>query len=129
MRCSHLSIYGNIVKISRSVNFMDMKFIIGEWEMGIHILSDSKRISIFKLIGTPPVVEHTVFISDNFHVEAYRRQSKILTRDIINAFSNTVTKYSQIDHIINRLKVASVDISSEIRTTFSRQRTTFSRHI
>ena len=37
MRCSHLSIYGNIVKISRSVNFMDMKFIIGEWEMGIHI--------------------------------------------------------------------------------------------
>ena len=65
--------------------------------------SDSKRISIFKLIGTPPVVEHTVFISDNFHVEAYRRQSKILTRDIINAFSNTVTKYSQIDHIINRL--------------------------
>ena len=77
--------------------------------------SDSKRISIFKLIGTPPVVEHTVFISDNFHVEAYRRQSKILTRDIINAFSNTVTKYSQINHIINRLKVASVDISSEIR--------------
>ena len=30
-------IYGNIVKISRSVNFMHMKFIIGEWEMGIHI--------------------------------------------------------------------------------------------
>ena len=77
--------------------------------------SDSKRISIFKLIGTHPVVEHSVFISDNFHVEAYRRQSKIPTRDIINGFSNTVTKYSQIDHIINRLKVASVDISSEIR--------------
>ena len=37
MRSSHLSIYGNIVKISRSVNFMDMKFIIGEWEMGSHI--------------------------------------------------------------------------------------------
>ena len=37
MRFSHLSIYGNIVKISRSVNFMDVKFIIGEWEMGIHI--------------------------------------------------------------------------------------------
>ena len=31
------NICGNIVKISRSVNFMDMKFIIGEWEMGIHI--------------------------------------------------------------------------------------------
>ena len=75
--------------------------------------SDSKRISIFKLIG-PPVVEHSVFISDNFHVEAYRRQSKIPTRYIINAFSYTVTKYSQTDHIINRLKVASVDISSEI---------------
>ena len=32
MRCSHLSIYGNIVKISRSVSFIHMKFIIGEWD-------------------------------------------------------------------------------------------------
>ena len=30
--------------------------------------SDSKRINIFKLTGTPPIVEHSVFISDNFHV-------------------------------------------------------------
>ena len=66
------------------------------------------------MTGTPPIVEHSVFISDNFHVEAYKRQSKIPTRDIINAFSNTVTKYSQIDNILNRLKAATVDINSEI---------------
>ena len=41
-------------------------------------------------------------------------QSKIPRRDIVSAFSNTVTKYSQIDYMINRLKVASADISSEI---------------
>ena len=35
-------------------------------------------------------------------------------RDIISAFSNTVTKYSQIDCILNRLKAVSVDISSQI---------------
>ena len=39
---------------------------------------------------------------------------KVRYLDIINAFSSTVTKYSQIDNILNRLKAASVDINSEI---------------
>ena len=33
MRCSHLSIYGDIVKISTSVRVRHMKCIIGEWEV------------------------------------------------------------------------------------------------
>ena len=51
-------------------------------------------------------------IHDNFHIDAYRRRKKIPIRDLIDGFSNKISKFSQIDAIIDRLKSTLVELGS-----------------
>ena len=44
----------------------ESRTLCGEVHANVNLF-DSKRISIYKLTGTPPMVEHSLFISDNFH--------------------------------------------------------------
>ena len=53
----------------------------------------------------PPEVEFSLFVNDDLDVEAYRSKKKLPIRDLINGFSNTLTYYSKIDAIAERLKV------------------------
>ena len=39
---------------------------------------------------------------------------KISTRDLINGFTNTLCRYSQIDNIVNRLKFTPINLRSEL---------------
>ena len=39
---------------------------------------------------------------------------KISTRDLINGFTNTLCRYSQIDNIVNRLKITPINLRSEL---------------
>ena len=76
--------------------------------------SDPTTIRILQLNGRPPEIEFSLFIKDEFHVEAYRKHMKVLTRDLINGFFSTVMKYSQIDMIIDRLKSTPVNVRYEL---------------
>ena len=71
------------------------------------VKSENTRIKIFKLSGEPPDVEVSVFLHNDFRVDAYRRMKKIPLRDIIDGFSNCVNKFSQIDVITSRLNANS----------------------
>ena len=51
--------------------------------------------------------EVSVFLHNDFRVDAYRRMKKIPLRDIIDGFSNCVNKFSQIDVITSRLNANS----------------------
>ena len=73
-------------------------------------------IKIVKLNGFPPDVEYYLLIKDDFHVETYWRHMKVLIRDLINWFSSTVTKYSQIDTIVDRLKSTLLNAPCELRS-------------
>ena len=77
--------------------------------------SENTCIKIFKLSSEPPDVEVSVFLHNDFRVDAYRRMKKIPLRDIIGGFSNCVNKFSQIDAIISRLNATSIEIHSELR--------------
>ena len=75
----------------------------------------SEVIKIVNFAGKPPEVEYSVFLYNDFQVDAYRRKMKIAIRDIIDGFSNRVSKYSQIDAIIARLIAKPVDIHTDLR--------------
>ena len=77
-------------------------------------VSESNVIKILKLKDLPPEVEYSIRIKDDFQVEAHRKHMKISTRDLINDFTNTLCRYSQIDNIVNRLKITSINLRSEL---------------
>ena len=77
--------------------------------------SDSSCVRIFKMSGMPPEVEFSILVKNSFHVDAYRGKSKIPIRDLVNGFSISLQKYSQLDSIIERLKNTPLDLSSELR--------------
>ena len=79
-------------------------------------VSNPTSIKIVKLNGFPPEVEYFLLIKDDFHVEAYRRHMKVLTRDLINGFSSVVTKNPQIDKIVDRLKSTPLNVPCELRS-------------
>ena len=73
--------------------------------------STNDVIKILKLAdGVPPEIELSLFIKSDFHVEAYKRKKRLLTRDIIDGFFNIVKKYSQVDAPIDRLQNTPLDI-------------------
>ena len=74
----------------------------------------SNVIKIFKFKNWPPEVEYSILIKDDLQVEAHRRRMKIATRDLINGFTNTLCRYSQIDKIIHRLQSTPINIRSEL---------------
>ena len=76
--------------------------------------SQENVIRIFKLTGIPPEVEFSFFVKDDLHVEAYRSKKKLAIRDLINGFLNTLTHYSQIDAIVERLEITPLDYRSEL---------------
>ena len=77
-------------------------------------ISVSNVTKIFKFKNWPPEVEYSILIKDDLQVEAHRRRMKIATRDLINGFTNTPRRYSQIDKIIHRLQSTSINIRSEL---------------
>ena len=77
-------------------------------------ISVSNVIKIFKFNNFPPEVEYSILIKDDLQVEAHRRRMKIATRDLINCFTNTLRRYSQIDKIIHRLQSTPIKIRSEL---------------
>ena len=80
-------------------------------------VSEPSVIKIFKLNDKfPPDVVYSLLIRENFHVEAYRGHMKVKTRDLINKFSSTLTRFSQIDDIIDRLETTPVDVRCELRS-------------
>ena len=79
-------------------------------------VSNPTSIKIVKLNGFPSDVEYSLLIKDDFHVETYRRHMKVLIRDQMNWFSSTVTKYSQIDTIVDRLKSTPLNVPCELRS-------------
>ena len=101
----------------------EMKYLVGidvikyckKLYRDLIVKSENTRIKIFKLSGKPPDVEVSVFLHNDFRVDAYRRMKKIPLRDIIDGFSNCVNKFSQIDAIISRLNATPIDIHSELR--------------
>ena len=81
----------------------------------VTVSSGNEEIKVIKFAGEPPEVEFSVILRNNFKVDAYRRKRKIAVRDIIDGFSNCVSKYSQIEAIISRLNSTSVDMCSEMQ--------------
>ena len=79
-------------------------------------MSNPTSIKIVKLNGFPPEVEYSLLIKDDFHVEVYWRHMNVLTRDLINGFSSTVTKYPQINKIVDRLKSTPLNVPCELRS-------------
>ena len=77
-------------------------------------VSETNVIKILKLKDLPPEVEYSIRIKDDFQVEAHRKHMKISTRDLINGFTNTLCRYSQIDNIVNRLKITPINLRSEL---------------
>ena len=77
-------------------------------------VSESNIIKILKLKDLPPEVEYSIRIKDDFQVEAHRKHMKISARDLINGFTNTLCRYSQIDNIVNRLKITPINLRSEL---------------
>ena len=73
-------------------------------------ISVSNVFKIFKFKNWPPEVEYSILIKDDLQVEAHRRRMKIATRDLINGFTNTLCRYSQIDKIIHRLQSTPINI-------------------
>ena len=52
-------------------------------DRGLILKSKNTCIKIFKLSGEPPDVEFSLFLHNDFRVDAYRRMKKIVLRDII----------------------------------------------
>ena len=75
-----------------------------------------KVIKLVKLSGIPPDVEFCLIIHDDFRVEAYRSKMKVFIRDLVHGFSVTIAKYSQIDAVIDRLRITPLDLRSELRS-------------
>ena len=67
-------------------------------------LSDNHVIKIMKLNRFPPDIGFSLLIKDDFCIEAYAQHTKVDTRDLLHGFSCTVTRYSAIDHVLDRLR-------------------------
>ena len=80
--------------------------------------SVEKVLRLVKLTTTsPPSVEFSVIITENYHVEAYKGKQKVPIRDLVEGFHITVQKYSHIDDIVERMrsKETQFDPQAEIR--------------
>ena len=84
----------------------------GKFQPGLLVTSDNTSIKILKLDGVPPDIEYSLYI---YHVDAYKYKKKLPVRDLINGFSNTLDKFSQVDDIITRLCDTPKDTLTELR--------------
>ena len=57
----------------------------------------------------PPEIEYSYLIKSEFHVEEYRGHKKIAIRDLMVDFAGKATKFLQMDHIFDQLKVTRVE--------------------
>ena len=79
------------------------------------VIRESYVVKIVKLnSGWPPEVDYSILLKENLQVEAHRKHLRKGIRDLVNGFTNTVCKFSQIDAIIDRLIVTPLNIKSEL---------------
>ena len=108
----------NIVDPDIVVNFADLANYCEKFSPYHYVDNTNPHsVKIFKLDDNfPPKVKYSLLVSDEFHVEAYRGNQKIVTRDIINRFHNTLQNFSHLDSILDRLGNTPTDIRSELRS-------------
>ena len=56
-----------------------------------------------------------MLIKDDFRIEAYVQHTKVDTRDLLHGFSRTVTRYSAIDNVLDRLRNTPVNVGVELK--------------
>ena len=85
------------------------------------LLVDTSVEKVLRLVkltaASPPSVEFSIVISDDYHVEAYKGTQKVAIRDLVEGFHITVQKYSHIDNVVDRMKMKESDFDpqAEIR--------------
>ena len=52
---------------------------------------------------------------DDFRIEAYVQHTKVDIRDLLHGFSCTVTRYSAIDNVLDRLRNTPVNVGVELK--------------
>ena len=79
--------------------------------------STAGTVKIFKMNDDfPPKLIYSLLINDEFNVQAYRGHKKVATKDIIGGFGGTLTRFSHIDLILERLTITPLDVRSELRS-------------
>ena len=65
----------------------------------------------------PPSIEYSLFVKNDFHIEAYRGKKKIIVRDmLIQNFSFTLSKFSEFDTLVKRLEQTPLDVCCELQS-------------
>ena len=78
-------------------------------------------LKVFKLNNeSPPGIDFSLTITDDFKVQAYRGHKKIVVRDLINGFTNKICKYSQVETLIEQLEKTPLDLRTELRACGSK---------
>ena len=72
-----------------------------------------QEIVICDLSGIPPGLTFSVVINDSMNASAYKYSTKVPIHDILG-FARQLTRWSQLDEIINRAKFAAVEPLQEI---------------
>ena len=84
--------------------------------IGLPLTVMEESIVLFRCNGLPPKIDFSVTINRDYSLSCYRRATYVSTRELVGGFSGKLELFSQLTHVIDKVKTYTVDVNSELKS-------------
>lgn len=88
-----------------------------KYSQTVNLVSDMSEDNVIKLYhiqSIPPIITFSIFINRDMKVRAFKGNTSVSLRDVITGFDWRLSKYSEIDKVIEKVSSFPIDIHNEL---------------